>query len=207
MRSDEGIDWRDVEAAAKLMAGNWREFQCFAWSREHDLEDADRWCIWYTSHRDTGLSAQSNEMVFNERLKPFSEGDDPDVVFERHSHWAVGYLEGFSLRVFRTDGSITPAFEEFCQIKEALENYPILNEQDYTEREYQATLENYRIEMWPDKNLPEGWEVEVYGWFSDHGWNQLIESRDDQGGWAPRDKIEEALQHLGFILNELSKGT
>ena len=39
------IDWTDVEAAAKEMAGNWRQFSCFAWSRGYDLDDADRWAI------------------------------------------------------------------------------------------------------------------------------------------------------------------
>ena len=162
MARAKDMDWSDLEAAAGRMTGNWRDFNCFAWSRGYDLEDADRWCVWYTSSRDAGLLEQSNEQAINERLRPFSEGDAPDVVFERHSHWAVGYLDGLSIRVYRPDGSITPAFGEFCRIKEALANYPILNEQDYSEREYLETLANYRGEMWREKNLPEGWEAEVY---------------------------------------------
>jgi hypothetical protein len=35
------IDWSDVEDAAKQLAGNWREFDSFAWHRSYDLEDAD----------------------------------------------------------------------------------------------------------------------------------------------------------------------
>ncbi len=200
MDTAQDIDWSDVKAAAVLVAGNWRRFSCFAWHRGYGLEDADRWCVWYTSSRDAGLLEQSNEMVFNDRLRPFSEGHDPDVVFERHSHFAVGYLDGSSVRVFRADGTITPAFEEFCRIKEALEDYPILNEQDYTEREYLETLANYRSEMWSlRKELPEDWEAEVYGWFSDHGQHEFIENRDDRGGWAAQEKIVEALQALGLM--------
>jgi hypothetical protein len=199
MATTQEIDWTDVEAAAKQVAGNWRAFPCFAWSRSYDLEDADRWCVWYTSSRDAGLLEQSNEKVFNERLRPFSEGDDPDVVFERHSHWAVGYLDGFSLRVFN-GGKITPAFEEFRRVKESLEIYPVLDEADYSDREFASTLESYRSEMWPlRKELPEGWESEVYSWFSDHGLYQFTDNVDDQGGFAPRDKIIEALQALGFL--------
>jgi hypothetical protein len=200
MRTTEVSDWSDVEAAAEQMVGNWQAFDSFVWFRGYDLEDADRWMLWYTSHRDAGLLAQSNETAINERLKPFSEGDDPDVVFESHSHWAVGHVDGFSIRVFRNDGTIADAFREFCEIKEALENYPVLDEADYSNREYEATLENYRGEMWRlRQELPEGWESEVYSWFSDHGHDRCIENTDDQGGYAPEEKIIEALKDLGLL--------
>lgn len=200
MTATTSIDWSDVEAAAKELAGNWRRFTCFAWHRGHGLKDADDWMIWYTSSRDAGLLEQSNEKVINERLAPFSEGDDPDVVFETHSHWACGSLSGVSLRVRRDDGTITDAFEEFCRIKERLEEYLILDERDYSEREYEATLDNYRSEMWRLRDeLPNGWEAEVYAWFSDHGHDRYIENRDDQGGYAPREAIIEALTDLGLL--------
>ena len=155
--------------------------------------------LWYSSSRDAGLLEQSNEKVFNERLRPFSEGDDPDLVFERHSHWAVGYLDGFSIRVRRPDGSITPAFSQFCSIKDALEGYPILDEADYSEREWRETLDNYRSEMWREKDLPEGWESEVYSYFADNCMDEFVENKDDRGGFAPREKIVEALQALGLL--------
>jgi hypothetical protein len=194
------IDWSDVETVGRLLAGNWRRFDRFAWSRGHRLKDADRWCIWYTSHRDAGLLAQSNEQVIHKRLEPFSEGDNADVVFEQHSHWAVGHVDGFSIRVVRGDGGITDAFREFCSINEALEDCPILDEQDYVEREYLATLDNYRSEMWRLRDdLPEGWEAEVYSWFSDHGDDRYTANSDDQGGYAPREAIIEALEDLGLL--------
>ena len=196
MATTQAIDWTDVEAAGKSLAGAWRDMPCFCWHRGYDLEDADSWMLWYSSSRDAGLLEQSNEQAINDRLRPFSEGDDPDLVFERHSHWAVGYLDGFSIRVFRPDGTITPAFEEFCRIKEAMEDYPILDEADYSEREWRETLDNYRNEMWREKDLPEGWESEVYSYFSDNGMDECTENRDDQGGWAPRSKLLEALKRL-----------
>lgn len=156
MSTSRCIDWSDVEETARQLAGNWQSFDSFAWRRGYDLADADRWCIFYTSHRDVGLLAQSNEQSINKRLEQFTEGDDPDLVFESHSHWAVGYVDGFSVRVYR-DGSITDAFREFCSIQEEMEAYPVLDEADYSERELQATLENYATEMWRHKTLPEGW--------------------------------------------------
>jgi len=200
-------DWANVEAAAKHMAGNWRSFPSFAWSRGYDLPDADKWAIWYTSSRDAGLLEQSNHEEIGKRLAPFLEGDDPDIVAEHHSHWAVGWLDGFSIRVFGKGGGITPSFSEFCRIKEALESYPILSESDYSEREYQATLENYASEMWSmRKELPHGWEGEVYSWFSDHGQDRHTENKDDQGGYAPRVAIVEALQDLGLMPTVVVEG-
>jgi hypothetical protein len=105
-----------------------------------------------------------------------------------------------SVRVFKPDGTITPAFEEFCRIKEELDAYSILDESDYSDREHEATLENYREELWRLRDvLPEGWEAEVYGWFSNNGLDRFTENRDDRGGWAPREKIIEALAALSLF--------
>jgi hypothetical protein len=203
MASKQVIDWSDVESAAEALAGNWRDFDSFAWHRAYDLEDADKWAIWYTSHRDAGLLEQSNEQAINERLKRFAEGDDPDLVFERHSSWLVGHIDGFSIRVFRPDGRVTPAFEQFCQIKAELEACSVLDEQHYSELEYSSTLENYREELWRLRDdLPEGWESEVYSWFRDNGMDRYVENADERGGWAPREKLIEALEALGLYPQE-----
>jgi hypothetical protein len=200
MHTTQNIDWSDADSAAKLVAGNWQRFSSFAWMRGYKLEDADNWIVWYTSNRDSGLLAQSNEQAINKRLQPFSEGDNPDLVFERHDHWAVGYVEGFSIRAFSSNGAVSPAFREFCRIQEELDNYPILDESDYSEREYHATLENYLNELWRLKDdLPEGWEGEVYGWFDQNGKSQFTENRDDQGGYAPEEEIIKALKDLGLM--------
>lgn len=200
MANREHIDWSDVSSAAEQMAGNWKTFDSFAWSRGYDVDDADAWLIFYTSNRDSGLLQQSNEQAINKRMKPFTEGDDADVVIESHGHWAVGHVDGFSLRVRKSDGRVTPAFEEFCRIQQELANYPVLNESDYSDREYEAALENYRGEMWRlTDELPEGWEGKVFSWFGDNGHERCTENTDDRGGWAPKEKIVEALNALGLL--------
>ena len=80
----------NLEEAAKQAAGNWKQFHCFIWFRKNELDDPDQWAVIYTNHRDSGLIDQSNAAVIRRLLQPFSEGDDPDVVPESHSHWAVG---------------------------------------------------------------------------------------------------------------------
>src|ERR1700676_4962772 len=89
----------DLEDAAQGAAGNWQRFTCFWWDRGTDLDDADDWAIIYTHNRDSGLLDQRNAEVIRKAMQPFSDTDDPDVVFESHSHWAVGHVDGFSLRV------------------------------------------------------------------------------------------------------------
>jgi hypothetical protein len=197
------MEWVDVEATAKEMAGNWREFESFCWHRSYDIEDAENWAIIYSSNRDSGLLAQSNESAINQMLDKFTEGDDPDLVFESHSHWACGHVDGFSVRVYGTDGTISDAFRELCRIQTALEDYPVLDEDDYSERELEATLANYTSEIGHYRSdLPEGWEFEVYRHFSDTNQYRYVENRDDQGGWAPREVLVKALIEMGMLEQE-----
>ena len=78
----------DLEEAAKKAAGNWQDFTCFVWWRKEEIADPENWAIIYTHHRDSGLLDQSNAAVIEKTLKPFAEGNDPDLVFESHHHWA-----------------------------------------------------------------------------------------------------------------------
>lgn len=189
----------DIEAAATKAAGNWHDFTCFVWFRDRELLDADQWAVVYTHHRDSGLLDQSNAAAIHRELDRFTDGDDPDVVFESHSHWAVGHIDGFSVRVFR-DGKITEAFEKYHELAEQIDDYPILDESDYSDREYEATLENIADAAWRLKNefkLPDGWECEVYSWLSDNDSSE-VENTDDQGGYPDQDALQSAFEALGF---------
>lgn len=189
----------DLQEAAQKAAGNWQGFNCFVWFRDRDLEDADQWAVIYTHNRDSGLLDQSNAAVIEKAMKPFSEGNDPDVVFESHSHWAVGSIDGFSVRVFK-NGEITKAFETYHELAKQIDDYPILDESDYSERELEATLENIKDAAWRLKNdfdFPEDWECQVYGWLSDNLSGE-IENTDDQGGCPSESALLEALDALGF---------
>ena len=189
----------DIEEAAKEAAGNWRQFKCFVWFRDREITDADQWAIIYTHNRDSGLLDQSNSAFIAKAMEPFTEGDDADVVFESHSHWAVGHVDGFSLRVFK-NGEITEAFRRYHDLAEQLDDYADLDESDYSNREYEATLDNIKDSAWRLKNefiLPEGWECEVYSWLSDNDSSQ-VENRDDQGGYPKETALREAFEALGF---------
>lgn len=195
----------ELDDAAREAAGNWRDFTCFVWFRDRELEDADDWAIIYTHHRDSGLLDLSNAEAIEQALEPFTEGDDPDVVFESHSHWAVGHIDGFSIRVFR-DGQITDAFRRWHELAEAMAAYPVLDEQDYSNREYEATLGNIADAAWRVKDeydLPEGWEGDVYGWLSENEYGE-VENRDDQGGYPSEEALRRAFEALGYSKSEAS---
>ena len=190
----------EIEEAAAKAAGNWKRFDSFVWFRDRELDDADQWSVIYTHNRDSGLLDQSNSHVISQAMASFTEGDDPDVVFESHSHWAVGHLDGFSLRVFDASGEITEAFKAYHELAERMDDYPILDESDYSNREFEATLDNIKDAAWRLKNdfdLPEGWESDVYSWLSDHRSGE-VESRDDQGGCPSEQALRAAFEALGF---------
>ena len=138
----------DIEEAAKKAAGNWKRFDSFVWFRDRELEDADQWSVIYTHNRDSGLLDQSNSHVISQSMESFTEGDEPDVVFESHSHFAVGHVDGFSVRVFNATGNITAAFRAYHELAERLDDYPILDEADYSNREFEATLDNIKDAAW-----------------------------------------------------------
>ncbi len=193
------IGTMDLEEAAKQAAGNWRKFESFVWWRARDISDATDFAILYTKNRDSGLLDLSNAAAIAKALEPFTEGDDPDVIEESHSHWAVGHIEGFAIRVFR-DGQITEAFKAYHELAERMDNYPVLDESDYSEREYEATLENIADaarSLRHDYDLPEGWESAVFSWFWDNN-QSAVENRDDWGGWPSEDDLKEAFEALGY---------
>ena len=188
-----------LEEAAKEASGNWQKFRCFCWSRVGDLEDPQDWCIVYSHHRDSTLLDQSNASVIDKTLESFTDADDPDVHAEHHSHWAVGWIDGYAIRVFR-NSEITEAFRRYHEIAVRLAAYPILDEEDYSHRETEATLTNLTDAAWKLKNdydLPDDWETDVYRWLSDHD-PSAVENTDDRGGYPDENQLREAFEALGY---------
>ena len=195
----ETIGAMTLEDAATHAAGNWKRFSCFCWDRLQEIDDADNWAIFYTHNRDSGLLAQSNAAAIAEALKRFSQTESPDLVFESHSHWAVGHVDGFSIRV-HVDGRITDAFRAYHRLSDRLAQHPVLDESDYAEKELEATLENITDAAWLLKHeyeLRGGWESEVYCWLCDKRPGSL-ENRDDQGGYPTEDELRDAFDALGY---------
>ena len=192
----------DQREAAADLAGNWKKIADFIWFRESDLACPDDWALIYTHNRDSKLTVQSNAGVVFKKMRPFSECDDPDVVFETHDHWASGYVAGFSLRVYR-DGCMTPAFLAYCDLLEQKDRCVHLDEADYSGRVYDATLKNIQeVVRWSRFSSPAlptiVWAASVYDWFAMHR-DQAIANKDDQGGYPEEDDLRAAFTALGYL--------
>jgi len=105
----------------------------------------DGWAIGPVGrHRDSDVLQESNFSVACQDLHrdagpergPYDDDDDATGTWEvvRFGHWAVGWVEEIAYRI---DG---PAATAACRIAGQLEVSAVLDEMDYSEREYEAAL-------------------------------------------------------------------
>ncbi|HEY2427950.1 MAG TPA: hypothetical protein VGI06_03390, partial [Acidimicrobiales bacterium] len=94
----------------------------------------------------------------------------------------------------------TDAFRTYHDLAERLADFPVLDEEDYGRREYEATLENVAeaaCGLKGEYDLPEGWEGDVFSWLWDHRQRAVV-NRDDQGGYPEEDDLRAAFEALGY---------
>lgn len=106
------------------------------------LEDKQDWLVIEAigRDRDSGVLATSNWESALKCLRKHSRAFE----VHRFGHWACGWLE----IVIVKPGS--KAEDIGREIEKALENYPILNEMDHSEREYEAASE-----LWAHSSVKE----------------------------------------------------
>lgn len=192
-----------VNDKAQELCGNWKKFNSFGWNYDEEIPDLENWCIVYTVNRDSDLLTQSNAEEIYKRLLPYLETED--IIEEHHGHWACGWVDGYSIRVIRLDWDknsndvekkYTLAFLEWCEIQLQLENYPVLNEENFFEKEFEDTLENIKIEgRSMIKNTNDSWIYDVYKWLEENN-PSAVEPRDGFGGYPSDYQIAEALFDL-----------
>lgn len=130
----------DISFSAEELKGNWMKFNSFAWHDKPD--DPENWCILLTKTRDSGILYQSNHAAMEEIL--LQDKYNQDVRYEYHKHWACGWVEGFAVRVIDQNDCYTEAFQEVHKIKVWLDDYPILNDDDYYERQYDEYMDSFQ---------------------------------------------------------------
>lgn len=94
---------------------------------------ADWLCVAGRS-RDSDLLEESNFTVARERLETI---DSDGIAVESENHWAVGWVE-----TLLVDPNKPDLVAEAEWIRSAIEDYPILDESDYLDRQVEAAQEN-----------------------------------------------------------------
>ena len=94
--------------------------------------DRKEYYVAYEQHRDSDTATRSN---FCSILKAIG-GESETVLVLRDSHFAVGYVEGIYIHE-----SDTTACEIANQILAKLEDYPIVNEDDWSELEWETAAD------------------------------------------------------------------
>lgn len=97
-------------------------------------------------HRDSDILDQSNwEVIKDDMISRYGHGDDPDVFVHRSMHWAHGWSEELAVRVYDkrypTVKIISDAFVAIMAWTEKLEDYPVADEQHYSEMEHADAIE------------------------------------------------------------------
>lgn len=186
------------EDLANALRGNWQTFESFCWDDEPP--DGENWGIIYTHNRDSGLVDQSNADQIEKVLSRF-EGRTTQR--EHHNHWGCGWLDGWAIKCFRKDGQPTKAIEALRDLYNRLADYPVLDEEDHSRREYEATLENIQsaAERFIGDERPEDWPAQLLTWFWDND-QSAVENVDDQGGYPDDDQCKAALLDLGWLSDE-----
>ena len=82
-------------------------------------------------NRDSDILSESN---FFSALKAIG-GESETVTVVRESHWACGWIEWIAIHE-----SDTEALKAADAINAALEDYPVVDEMDWSEREHEAVL-------------------------------------------------------------------
>jgi hypothetical protein len=134
------------------------------WGAQTELVN-EGWGGTFGIHRDSDLLAQSNyETVLKILDEKYEKYEDWRV--ESASHWAVGWMDTLMVRVVRCEcdeetsipyirrqhdawwchtcestPKYTDIFVECLEFQAKLENYPVLDEEDYSRREYEDTME------------------------------------------------------------------
>lgn len=106
-------------------------------------------------HRDSHLIGQSNFHVAHKMLKEIhakQEGradyDEDDLTIAAASHWAVGWVETILVRATNTE-----LVREAAEICKAIEDYPVLDDEDYSDREMEEQDETIDLytSQWMDE--------------------------------------------------------
>jgi hypothetical protein len=137
-------------------------------------------------HRDSTLLDQSNFRVALAELG----GESDTVVVVRSGHWAVGWIE--TILIHKTD---TSALATGNDILARLANYPVLDDDDYSEAEYNAAIRNIKDAGY-HYSLTEYQARSIYQWLDNRG--DALDNTDDTGYYPDDTTLDQAVRALRY---------
>ena len=183
----------EVEARELLEQYRWHR------SNNYGGQDLTQYFRVLGRSRDSGLLETSNWEVGKTEFEQFDSGWE---VFG-FNHWAVGWIDELMVHEDASEAVLVLA----ANIRGQLEDYPILDEEDHSRREYEAGAENIaqaycslkRLDVY-DGTLSTGADVKVIEqlvqWFGEHNPDGLS-SVDDSGFYPSDEELTEALTAIG----------
>jgi len=142
--------------------------------------------------RDSDLLTESN---FDAALKALG-GESKSVQVHRFGHWGPGWFEIILISP-RATKKLAIAEELIC----SLSDYPVLDEEDNSRREYEDTIKNIESELRHiGKTLPDDIAGKVFSWLWDNEQRE-VESVDGGGGYPSEQAIRRALVDMGYVHN------
>ena len=151
------------------------------------------------TNRDSDIVDRSNYRVFHQVT--VSQYPD-DFRSEQYDHWAVGSVERTTVKVLKnSDGgieidNITDAFIKTCEVLEALMDYPILDEGDYSDLEYTEIMQDI------EESAPDMISKDEFDW-SGRLYEELayigVEICPDADIYPMHKDMKEAAYRLGFF--------
>lgn len=182
----------------------------FAYYGDEDLFET--WAITFSTHRDDDTIGKSNWDVMLEELNEhFGPAGDKWQVMHA-SHWAVGWTDEIIMPIVEIVGmddygdaiyAVTEQFAWALSIRDALMDYPLLDETRYSEMEYDdaiSVIDQHRpVNEFMHKgdwyevkeDVPETINEGIFSWIFD---TYSISSGEEIGD----DEVEAAMIALGF---------
>ena len=115
----------------------------------------------------------------------------------KHGHLMAAYDKAMAKYEVMEAVRFTSAFLKIVELMLSLEDYPCLDENDYSARQYEETLA--RIEdCCPSNDWPEDYTKQLFGWL----WDNDQMALEDQGERLTREQVITAAKALGWKVDE-----
>ena len=151
-------------------------------------EDWERWGSTYSKNRDSDILAISNyETISDDMLERFPD----EVTVISSSHWLVGWIDELYIKHYDDNGP-TAAHESIMAWKDELENYCVADDEDFSQREYDSTIENIK---WIG-SVDERQAGEIFTWLWNNGYDSELECCDGTGGYPSEESLDKAKDAL-----------